>query len=98
MQRPNHSYLVVNGVTTANTIINLDELGKPSRAIFEFKVNEPTVQNCKQVPEQIFNGSDLQTTTFVKRKQAILTNNKWAKGALFVCSFCSYNTDVVGNI
>tara|TARA_R110000868_G_scaffold334944_1_gene595612 strand:+ start:1230 stop:1529 length:300 start_codon:yes stop_codon:yes gene_type:complete len=97
MLRPNHSYLVVNGVTAANKIINANKLGKPSRVLFEFKANQPTVQNCGFFPEQIFINANTQATIFVKSEKPMFNNgDKWLHGAIYVCPCCGTEADMTG--
>lgn len=97
MLKANHSYLVTNSVATANTIIEDEKLGKPSRVIFEFKPNDPTVQNCGFSLEQFYTEANLQSSIFVKQQTTPLNKgNKWPHGAIYVCSYCGAETDMTG--
>ncbi len=99
MLKPNHSYLVVNGIGSANKLIQSNSLGKPSRVIFEFKKNDITTLNCSFEPEQIYTGLNTQNTIFVRREHAIHNiSNKWPHGSIFVCPRCNLETDMAGNI
>lgn len=97
MLRPEHSYLVVNGVAELNAIIQESKGSKPLRVILEYAPNHPVTHSNGFMPEQVFSGPNKQVTIFVKRQISPLQKiARWPHGSIFCCPICGTETDMTG--
>lgn len=98
MLKPEHAYLVMNGLSKANAIIQETNASPPSRIIFEYAPNHPVTHNNGFKPEQVFIGPNKQITIFVKQQISPLRKiARWLHGTIYRCPICLSTFDAVGN-
>ncbi|GAB2684846.1 hypothetical protein GCM10027170_14790 [Aliiglaciecola aliphaticivorans] len=96
---PKHYYLIVNCVSSTNSVIKARKFGKPLRKIIEFKPNEPSVNNCGFKPCSLCNDEKPKSIVFTKLDfPKHLECKNWKHGALYVFPQCGFAAELADNI